>query len=270
MAETSRIEIITPAEAKKILANLNPNNRPISRRRVMRYAEEMKTGAWKDCIGSVSFGSDKNLLDGQHRLMACIEADVTLRLTVVRGLDPQSMTVIDTGAKRSGSDTLSMAGVTNSMIISAAIRKVLIMESFFGRIVTSEKNSHKANNADILDWYIANPEISDSLAVAGYTVANHRWLVLSTLTAIHWILGGEDRATKFIEDLKSGAGLVNGDPVLALRNFLINRSGARNVENASVLAAYVIAWNHRQTGKTIQQMRVVPGATVFPHPLPPK
>jgi hypothetical protein len=48
------------------------------------------------------------LLDGQHRLLACIKAKTNFRTLVVDGLDDSIFDSVVTGIGRSGADTLAV------------------------------------------------------------------------------------------------------------------------------------------------------------------
>lgn len=113
---------ITPAEAARWLKK-NKNNRPIRKERVHAYAADMKHGNWNLNTDPISFDSDGNLLNGQHRLSAVIEADATIQMLVAKNVDPQ--TVFDQGATRSIKDTLSYQGISTNNTEIAVVRFAL-------------------------------------------------------------------------------------------------------------------------------------------------
>jgi hypothetical protein len=106
----------TPALAEAILNN-NRLNRPLREGRVEKYARDMAAGRWRMNAETIKLTREGDLLDGQHRMFAVIEA-VNLMpkgkslppipMMVVEGLDAEVMPTIDTGAARTFADVLTI------------------------------------------------------------------------------------------------------------------------------------------------------------------
>jgi len=79
---------ITPSQAFAWLEG-NTHNRPLDQAHVERLARDMKAGRWRLTL----------LVDGQHRLWAVIEADVTVPMRVFFNEPPESRHVLDTGGR---------------------------------------------------------------------------------------------------------------------------------------------------------------------------
>lgn len=90
------VQIITPAIARMWL-DTTLKNRTLRQSRVKQYAADMKAGRWKLNGESIKFDSTGHLLNGQHRLHAVIEADVTVEMLVVYNVDPSAQTTMDSG-----------------------------------------------------------------------------------------------------------------------------------------------------------------------------
>lgn len=90
---------ITPKMAFEWLKK-NTRNRPPSPMVVERYAEQMKSGEWTLTGDPIRFSDVGVLLDGQHRLAACVLADKPFQSVVVRGVTPDAFNDIDQGYKR--------------------------------------------------------------------------------------------------------------------------------------------------------------------------
>lgn len=97
---SSEIMRIGPAQAKELLAR-NTSNRPINRGTVEEYAGAMKRGEWLLTHQGVALDPDLNLLDGQHRLMAIIIADVEVEMMVTFDCAPEAFAMLDRGRVRS-------------------------------------------------------------------------------------------------------------------------------------------------------------------------
>jgi len=91
---------ITPSDARALLEG-SDGNRPISMIRVKRYADDMKRGRWRGGDSVMIVTGVGRVLDGQHRLRACVASGVAFAtwLRTVEDGDPQSLRV-DTGAPR--------------------------------------------------------------------------------------------------------------------------------------------------------------------------
>ena len=96
-------EDVSPETAAQYLL-LNKCNRPLKRGAIAEWADEMRKGEWKETHQGIAFDTDGNLIDGQNRLSAVVEAKVTVRMLVTYNLDPSAFLVIDDGVARSGAD----------------------------------------------------------------------------------------------------------------------------------------------------------------------
>lgn len=83
------IETITPEIAQKYLDSRHPNQRRISEDHKRRLAFSMKHGLWLEppySFGMLAFLETGELVNGQHRLLALIDAEVTLKFLCVRNI----------------------------------------------------------------------------------------------------------------------------------------------------------------------------------------
>ena len=71
---------------------------------------------------TVKIASDGTILDGQHRLYACIQAGVPFETVVIRGLPPEAQDTIDTGMARKFADQLALRGEVNTPLLAAITR----------------------------------------------------------------------------------------------------------------------------------------------------
>jgi hypothetical protein len=144
---TTTVETITPEIAKKML-EVNRHNRGISWEKVHQYARDMKAGKWYLSHQGIGFGKDENLIDGQHRLFAVIEAGVAIETQVTHGLDRETQEVIDGNLPRRDHDKITFGGnigkvspddvsLAKAMVAGASSKKktmtILELELFIGR-----------------------------------------------------------------------------------------------------------------------------------------
>ena len=108
--ENIELVTITPEMASKLLEN-NFNNRPINNGRVKALAKDMAIGKWEVNGETIKIYEDGTLSDGQHRLSACVKANVPFETYIVRNVSKNALTTIDCGEKRSLVHGLQMKGI---------------------------------------------------------------------------------------------------------------------------------------------------------------
>ena len=111
---TAQWENVTPGKAKTLL-NANRSNRTLRSGIVEKYANDMRAGAWTECIAPIVFYDDGDIADGQHRLWAVVESETTQRFLAVKGLDRKSGLNIDTGLARSLVDNARISGTNEHL-----------------------------------------------------------------------------------------------------------------------------------------------------------
>lgn len=105
---TSTVMTITPEIAAQML-KLSKGNRRIDVRRVRNYAETMKAGKFTLNNDAICFNADGTLVNGHHRLTACIKCGIPFQALVNRNMPTNS--VYDRGKPRSIGDSLYMGKV---------------------------------------------------------------------------------------------------------------------------------------------------------------
>ncbi len=142
----SAVVTITPEIAKAML-EVNNNNRGISPTNVQRMADDMLSGNFRLNGETIKVYEDGTLADGQHRLMACVTANVPFQTYIVRGIKKDVLPTIDAGKARNVVQSLNMTGCgINSYIIGA-------MNYYF-----NYGNRLSANQVKCL-WDIYQPQI---------------------------------------------------------------------------------------------------------------
>jgi len=135
------VETITPEVAAIMLEN-NPANRNIKKNHVDAMARDMIAGRWQTNGDAIRMNCDGSLIDGQHRLTACVKSGVPFQTVVISGLDADVRATIDGGAKRTHGDRLGMMGVSNATHVSAATRLI-------GGIATGEGKSVRFTSQEL-------------------------------------------------------------------------------------------------------------------------
>jgi len=210
---------MTVEEAKRLLGN-NTGNRRVRQDHVRALAAAMRRGEWSLNGETIKVSKSGRLLDGQHRLMAIVMADMPVQMTVIHGIDDDAFSTIDIGAKRSMGDMLGIDGESNTEKLAAVLRMVYIHRET-GRPygISTYRAPSFAQIQDLL---------SDDVRAAVRFAAGKKWLrsfLGEAATAWCYLrfsaAANEDEAREFFDLLTPGAGLSEVSPVLVLRNRLI-------------------------------------------------
>jgi hypothetical protein len=207
--------LVTPEMAKEWLTH-NTHNRVVSRAIVEKYARDMKAGRWYYTNQGIGFDVNGVMTDGQHRLLACIMADTPFECLVVWNLPVEAQKVIDAGNKRSVPQQLAMfEDVTN------ATSKVAIANSLVAAIKGYKKISLSVDTAkEIIDLY--DDEIEVVLADRGAAIKG----LATTAAMAGMVIAAKvdlEEASEFKNKYYKGNNLSIGDPVMALRNFMLSQ-----------------------------------------------
>lgn len=150
------VETITPAMAQQMLV-VRASNRNLKWRQVDALARDMVNGNWKLNGESIVVDSYGRLQNGEHRLRACIKAQVNFDTVVVRGVEPDSIKTIDQHQKRSAYDVFKINGVKNAATASAIARAVSTYR--VTRVLTNTGASNYLPTAtEIYEEYMKNSD----------------------------------------------------------------------------------------------------------------
>lgn len=121
---TSSVELITPHKAQEYLRN--NHNRPLSKRIVHGYAQQMRRGEWVLTHQGLAFSADGQLLDGQHRLSAIIASGCSVSMLVSRHVPDVAQLSMDIGAKRTVTDAAKLVyGIELHKTAAAVVRGIV-------------------------------------------------------------------------------------------------------------------------------------------------
>jgi hypothetical protein len=113
------------AFAEAVLA-YNTGNRRVNRRKLEVLAEQMRSGEFENTGEPIIISAEGVLNNGQHRLLAVVEADTTVDMDVRFGIPRRVFTKTDTGASRTGGDVLTIAGAAHGGQVAPAVRLLIL------------------------------------------------------------------------------------------------------------------------------------------------
>lgn len=241
---------ITPEFAASLLAK-NPENRNIRATKVAEYARDMQTGRWQLNGEAIKVNGDGSLIDGQHRLAACVKANVPFEAIIISGLPNNVRATIDGGAKRTHADRLAMRGIKNANLLSSTARLLIGLADGSGR-----RGSYTAQELDA--FIAAHPDLPDSIRTALHAFP-HMGTIITTFHYIGSYLGEFERADAMLAVWRHGVPDYEGDPMHSLRERVIRTRGTPSAMSIDVLiGAFATAWEKfakMQSLKTVKPMR---------------
>jgi hypothetical protein len=251
--------ILTPELAELLLA-LNVGNRPQRRGRVSKMAQVMREGRWMQTHQGVAVGNNDVMVDGQHRLLACIEAGIPIPMRFEFGCDPDTYKVLDTQVTRSPSDTLYRAGHVSTAALSAS---AILLHQIENGGLRSGVSRYLIANDQIEAFVAARPELADAVRLGDqmrYTFRSVSQAAFSAAFALILRRHSHQTASDFCDAVKTGLNLSSQrDPVFVLRKEIQDNwiHGARkNVPRGYLSAAVIKAFNAWVKGKTIRSVRM--------------
>ena len=243
---TDRV-IISPGVAAEIL-NRNPDNRSISATKAEHYALDMAAGRWSENGETIIVSKDGLLNDGQHRMQAIIDANVSLPFLFVFGVDRETRTTVDQGRARSAADYLGMNGIHYSHNASTAAKWIMAYERSEGRHINSRS---KITNAEVVARVKADEEIVSSCAFAFRDYKSYRSLFsLTTMAVCHYVLSeiDADDAKAFLTEVAIGENIKRGDPAFAVRSAFL----AQKRERQEGVEIILHGWNAWRQGRPLK------------------
>lgn len=264
-ARTYTEEVITPEMAADWLAKAAPN-RPITRSHVRKLASAMERGAWSMTAEPIIFNTDGRLIDGQHRLSACIESGTSFLATIVRGVEPAAFDDMGGGKTRELHERLAMRGYTNAVAFGGVLRALSNYQQRgdFKEVWTADRADHR----QLLAMAEALPSLVDSARI-GRRLRFPR-VPGAILGALHYLFtekDGED-CDAFYARLGDGSGLAADDPIFCLRRRFLDFGQAKMTPTRNEVAAITIkAWNAYREGRPMKVLTYRSGGA-SPEPFP--
>jgi hypothetical protein len=264
-----RVLRVTPQIAEAWLEGHNPRNRKLVNSRVATYARDMRKGRWQFNGVPIQFDTEGNLLNGQHRLWAIVESGTTQPISVWEGLDPEAQRTIDTGLGRTARQQLAMDKVPNSSVAAALARSYIIWEQ--GQLTS---RSYVVSSSEVIEFIEKNMDavtrVARAVAKPTATLKIPRG-PLGAFVYKAFELYPEAVVDRFLDQLATGAGLDEGDPILVLRNRLVADQQKRRKNEPHVVMYYLVhtwrsALNGRKYGKLQLPMQITPAHLVMMPP----
>lgn len=235
----TKLTTITPAMAAQWLENAAPNRKQ-RENMIARYARDMGTGNWQINGSTIVRDPAGKILDGQHRLKACIYAGVSFKTLVVDGVVPEAFHTIDSNIVRTNSDLFHLSGASYAGTHAAAVA-LLWRYNQVPNIITLSTTPSKE---EALATSAKFPDLPHWVEAA--RGAKH--IIPQAMLAFVTCLGSRefdaDVADLFLDAVAEGTNLAKNSPVYLLRE-RCRSSGSRSAKmpRMTVLALAIKAFN---------------------------
>lgn len=239
----TQVHTITPAQAQLWMGR-NTHNRPMSVSVVKKYAKYMADGLWQLNGEPIIFADDGSLMSGQHRLQACINANVPFESVVMTGVDRKAFATLDTHRRRTASDVLAIEGVKYGARVAAAARAYV-------RIKLGNSAMRNYTNQQFAEFVAEHPALTTWGAPTSKLAKSFKSYVFGVLAAVADIYGDEI-AQDFYDKIIDGVGVEKTDPEYHLRNRLLTDKLTEEVG----IALTVKAINLSIEGRKIKQLKL--------------
>lgn len=255
---------ISPSVAKEMLKT-NINNRPPIKSSINHYSRQMSGGKWRMTGEAIKFDEDGNLIDGQCRLMACIQSGCSFTTTVARGLSPEVFNVMDQGSIRTPAHAFGRDGKKRYAMLAAAVRLVWILEGkkkvrFSGRLTIDESYEILAARPNlekccelVTEWYTGSIPMPPSIAAGFMSACSNAKTTISMESLEFW------------KQVITGNELTKGSPAQRLRLTLLNsRLKGEHLHRDTVNALCIKAYNAYISGDEMGRLSYSPKSEKFP------
>lgn len=243
---------ITPADAATLLESTK-KQRPLSEKDAAGIASDIATDKWV-CNGeTIILNGEGSVLDGQHRLRACVISNRQIESYVVHGFGSTvaEFDSLDQGKLRTASDRLAIDGVGNYTLQASIARWSIRYD-----LMITRKSQSLAASTRIRAHQIRSarsklaPQIDESAKLVMALGKHLKGLVsASVLGFVHLRVSlahspGHEKIVSFVESVATGEGLNKTNAVLCLRNNLISRATSQQKTPSEIaLALCIKAWN---------------------------
>lgn len=254
------VETITPEIAREWM-KFNINNRPLSRARVKKYENALTKGEFVLNGESIIFSDGGILMQGQHRLKACINTGISFDSVVVRGVEYSTFSTLDSGGTRTMADVFAIHGTRNS-------HKMSTLVSFYAKlnIGGTLRASQPAginrllSKKEVLEVYERHGDVFESsLKIAARMNGRKRLLSESFIGGVvSYLVIDKKHPIEFVEAFFEMLFFGRNVPIKAIEQLEIrltnNLASTSKMTPTYQMAIFVKAWNAYVTRKDLSRL----------------
>lgn len=243
---------VTPGLASQWLEQ-NLHNRPLSDSLVIAYGLDMIEGRWQYNGDAIRFDTEGQLIDGQHRLHACIEAKVPFETDVIFGLDPTAIRTIDIGKARTAGHIAHLEGAPNAAS-ACAVAAMIILHRRHG-IQHLHDCRCQPTKPQVVEAVRSMPALEGAVAQArllGKKIAPPR---VVGFCYYEFAARNRELADRFFTELAHGINLTRENPVYHLRERLLaDRQAKAKLPQLEIVALFFKAWLYYRENRPMRKL----------------
>ena len=259
------IVTITPEIAQQLLDNSDMTiQRNLNHRQVQFLTREILKGNWSLNGDAIRQDIKGTIIDGQHRLNACIRAKKNIETLFIKGLPTSAIVTIDMGQRsRKNSDILEMTKGKKykySSSIASTAKFINNFEHDFLSINGAKHMKSYMSGNDFLNWIQLNDDIFDSVAESMRIRSNGDKLITAPVfCGLKYIFDrlNKEKSNLFFSMLSDGIGLKSTDTLFTLRKKLIkNRLKSSRIGQKTIVLLICRCWNAFIKGEKLTFLRI--------------
>jgi hypothetical protein len=238
----SQIFEITPEMAREIL-RFQPSQRMLYPTTVAHFAALIRDGDFQTTHQGIAFDERGELSDGQHRLTACVETGIPIRVMVSFNVPRATFEAVDGGRTRSVADHLFTGKLVGDMRIAGTISAAgRVLHSWDRGLDPTVKDPGRGAGAKQIRLAMGHhPLLRDTcewcLANRGDRRVQHLAAFAALLTVFREVNDG--RAMHFADQVVNGESIAEGDPAHTLRKAM--QPERKTLKNRAVFM-YRLTW----------------------------
>ncbi len=234
------------------LLEMNTGNRRINKRKLAQLSAQMSLGQFENTGEPIIVAREGVINNGQHRLMAVIDADAVVDMDVRFGIPRRVFTKTDTGTPRSAGDVLTIGGVVQGSQISSALRLLLLYEKGLPDAIRTFVSNDEINTA--LGRFSGLVEVGEKMHGMAFPKAVRSTPLLAAAYLASRSPGG-DKLDSWLQILATGLDAGRDDPAYQLREKLVRGIDAPIGTREGQIERFALmikSWNLHQAGKRVQ------------------
>ena len=271
-ATSFKVSTITPQIARELIADTIGFTQRVSHKATIQsYAEAMKRGEWKLSYEPIILGVHGNVLNGLHRLKACVEADVSFDALIVGGADDQIFDTLDNGRIRTLADRLSSKNYANYTTVASSIAFLYTIDKGqYGlstgkggyTAVSGNNAKYKVTPIQALSFLDKNNGYENFVA-EGMKIfrIGSRLIVASQFIALWYICSKHDlqKSNQFFYKLSTGSNLEEDSPIFYTRKRLLDHKNKLDILKGNQSTNMILkAFDMFCGGKRIEKHFIIP------------
>lgn len=258
---------VSPRLAARLLER-NDANRTITQKHLNSLVHKIRVGDFALNGETIIISRDGLLNDGQHRLAAVVEADRTVPMILVFGVERETRTTVDQGKARLMGHVFAMNGIrsSNSLALAAIVRWCL---NFLAGNTAS--NNADFSEREYLDFASEHTDELEEAGVQSRLLAKAYRTSPAALGMAIFFCNRIDKGacSELVQKMITGIGIAADDPAAALRRrYQDHVAGNSRLTYIEQAAFFIKAFNATAAGRPMHVVKWLK-EEAFPAPTRP-